>query len=89
MFMYFYQVPVRQPQISLVMVTGVNGSGRAVAGCLACCRWFCFCLLAWSVPRCSATVLWGISGDLCLLAALTMAEKADSLWFLVKIEFWV
>lgn len=35
----------------LVMVTGANGSGKAVTGCLACCRCFWFPLLAWSVPR--------------------------------------
>lgn len=54
-FAYFYVFPPKcpsgSPQTSLVTVTGANGSGRAVTGCLACCRWFCFSLLAWNMPR--------------------------------------
>lgn len=50
---------------------------------------FGFLCLHGVCPDGPATVLWGISGKLCLLAALTMTEKADSLWFLVKKEFWV
>lgn len=51
-FAYFYVFPPKCPSGSLlVMVTGANGSGRAVTGGLACCRCFWFPLLAWSVPR--------------------------------------
>ena len=87
----FPQTPLGNSQTSTV-VTGAHGSGRVVLSHPACCWWFCFPVLAWSMPRPDGvvTVFWRVSSTLRLFAALRDQGPDGRLpWFLVKTERWV